>query len=90
MFHQEAIGGPGVHQSDEGLVAHGHAKAHGLDGGHAGERIEGDFDAVVPNIFAVFHLQQENPIHGAFLEMILREFLGTVEAQPFAPMGHLF
>jgi hypothetical protein len=55
------VGRPEVHQGDEGLVAHGHAKVHGLDGGQTREHIEGDLDAgvidvVVPSRLTVFHL----------------------------------
>jgi hypothetical protein len=83
--HHEAVGRPGVHQGDEGLVAHGHTQSHGLASGHAGECIEGDLDARViykdvPREVVTVHLEEVDQLLGALLEMTPREFLRAVEA----------
>jgi hypothetical protein len=68
---------------------------NGLIVGDTGEGVEGDLgvgviDEGVLHGVIIVHIEEVDPLHGALLEVIPRNFFGAVKAQPlFMVAGHL-
>jgi hypothetical protein len=91
----EAMGGARVHQGVNVLFCQRQRQSHGLSVGDTGEGTEGDLGTSVINEgvlhgVIIVHLEEVDPLHGALFEVILREFLKAVEAEPlFAATSNL-